>query len=192
MKTLWISFKVLILTTFVTGIMYPLALVWLGDLLFSSSANGSLLSSNNKIIGSEWIAQSFRSDDYFWPRPSAVDYFPFPSGASNLSPSSKELLELFKKRQNFLKEKHPDTKTIPTDLLFASGSGVDPHISVEAAYYQLERVAKARKIKPEVLQLLVKKHTEKKILGVFGQERINVLKLNLAIDQQFRTMASHG
>jgi K+-transporting ATPase ATPase C chain len=69
---------------------------------------------------------------------------------------------------------------------------VDPHISVEAAYYQLERVAKARKIKPEVLQLLVKKHTEKKILGVFGQERINVLKLNLAIDQQFRTMASHG
>jgi K+-transporting ATPase ATPase C chain len=171
--------------TILTGIVYPLLITGLAQILFPDKAKGSFVLFRGKIVGSALIGQRFNSERYFWPRPSAIDYNPLPSGGSNLGPTSAELLKKVTERRKSLEETNPNSGAVPVDLLFASGSGLDPHITPEAAKYQIERVARARGLDIEQknrLIVLVKKHVESPVLGIFGEPRINVLRLNLAID----------
>ena len=183
MKTLLTAFKFIILITVLTGIAYPLLITGIGRLFFVRQAQGSLIIVGGKVLGSELIAQKFIDPRYFWPRPSAVDYNPMPSGGSNFGPASASLKDSIITRRSRLAV--PDGAPIPIDLLCASGSGLDPHISSEAAHYQLERVAFARqldKAQRTALLSLIDKYTEAPTIGVLGQSRVNVLRLNLALD----------
>ncbi len=185
MKSIWISLRFLFIMTLITGVGYPLLITGLGKMIFPKQSNGSLIRQGNKILGSELIGQSFQDPQYFWPRPSAIDYQPIPSAASNLAPSSAELLKKFQERKQFLETFSPHP---PQDLLFSSASGLDPHISLEAARYQIDRVAKQRHLDTgqiEKLNRLIERMTENRDFGILGEKRVHVLKLNLAIDQQF-------
>ena len=169
--------------TVLTGIAYPLLITGVGRLFFAHQAEGSLIIDGGKVLGSELIAQKFTDPRYFWPRPSAVDYNTLPSGGSNLGPTSASLKDSIMARRSRLAV--ADSAPIPVDLLCASGSGLDPHISPEAAHYQLERVASARqldKAQRTVLLSLIDKYTEAPTIGILGQLRVNVLRLNLALD----------
>ncbi|MGO9119479.1 MAG: K(+)-transporting ATPase subunit C [Desulfomonilaceae bacterium] len=167
--------------------IYP-AIVWgLAQILFPDSANGSLVRVNGKVVGSQLLAQNFTGAQYFHPRPSSAGdagYDAANSGGSNLGPTSKKLIETVKNRidayraENNLNEVTP----APADAVTASGSGLDPHISLRNAYLQASRVAKARGIDENTVRENVKNHTEGRALGVFGEPRVNVLKLNLALD----------
>jgi len=159
--------------TILTGIVYPLIVYLFGILVFPDKASGRLLYRDNKVIGSALIAQKFESDRYFWSRPSAVDYNALASGGSNLSQTSKKLKNLVSKR----KEKY--NAEVPVEMLFASGSGLDPHISVAAANYQVERIEKNRNLKREKIVELIKKNTH----GIFDATYVNVLQLNIALDE---------
>jgi potassium-transporting ATPase KdpC subunit len=188
MKTqLIIALKFLLAMTVLTGIVYPLLMTGLAQLCFHDKANGSLIMKNGKIAGSELIGQKFDSSIYFWSRPSAIDYNPVPSGASNFGPTSEKLKkQVSERRADFAgKNSINDIAAIPKEMIFASGSGLDPHISPEAAFYQVERVATARNLNPaqkqRVLQLITYM-TEGPQYLLFGEPRINVLKLNLAVD----------
>jgi K+-transporting ATPase ATPase C chain len=166
------------------GIVYPLVMTGVAQLLFPRRASGSLLTVNGRVIGSELIGQSFASPGYFHGRPSDCGYDATHSGSSNLGPSNPDLAaktgDLVRRvrAENAL----PETATAPPDLVLASGSGLDPDISPEAAYLQVERVAHARGVESAVLHGLVERNTQKPFLGVFGMTRVNVLKLNLALD----------
>jgi potassium-transporting ATPase KdpC subunit len=187
MKTqLMIALKFLLAMTVLTGIVYPLAMTGLAQVSFPSKANGSLIMINNKIIGSELIGQKFDSTIYFWSRPSAIGYNPIPSGASNYGPTSDTLRKLVTSRRNLFSEINSvDIAAIPKEMVFASASGLDPHISPKAAQMQVNRVAAARsfneKQKEELLKV-ISDLTEPLQFGLLGEERINVLKLNLALD----------
>jgi K+-transporting ATPase ATPase C chain len=187
MKNLRISIVLFIILTILTGVVYPLTITLLAQFFFPHQANGGFVKdAQGKVIGSEFIGQNFTSPKYFWPRPSVIDYNPLPSGASNQAVSSKALQQKIEERQkNFLKQ-NPGVKIVPADLLFASGSGLDPHISSAAAKAQLERIARARHFSPkqrEELLLLIKKSIEKREFLLLGELRINVLKINLALDR---------
>lgn len=176
-----------IILTVVTGVIYPAVVTGLAQLLFPNQANGSLITgSNGKIIGSSLIGQPFSSPGHFWGRPSATGPFPYNAGASsgsNLGPTNPALADAVKARIEALKAADPGNKApVPIDLVTASGSGLDPHISPAAAEYQIARVAKARKIELAKLRELVQAHTEARQWGVFGEPRVNVLTLNLALD----------
>ncbi|WP_330203243.1 K(+)-transporting ATPase subunit C [Cyanobacterium sp. Dongsha4] len=171
----------------ITAIMYPLFILLFGQIFIPFQANGSLIKDNqNNIIGSSLIGQPFKSDQYFWSRPSVINYSTGDdagdtgvSGASNLAPSNPELMEFITAQVDVLNS----AKINPTiDLVYTSGSGLDPHITPESALNQVERVAIARNLEPNKLQDLVKSHTEERFLGIFGEPRVNVLKLNLALD----------
>ena len=168
-----IGLKFFIVTAIVTGLIYPLFITLVGQTLFNSSSNGRL----------DLIAQKFDQDKYFWSRPSSQDYNPLPSGGSNLSATSKQLQAAVEARKQQLLKADP-TKTadeIPADLIYASGSGLDPHISPAAALFQVDRVAKARgfdSAKKDAIISLIGKLTEGRDLGVFGEPRVNVLRLN--------------
>lgn len=179
----------LLLLTLVTGVIYPALVTVFAQTLFNFQANGSLLKNpQGQLIGSELIGQSFSDPHYFWGRPSATGPYPYNAAASsgsNLGPTNPALSAAISARIQALKAVDPDNKLpIPVDLITASGSGLDPHISLAAAEYQINRIAKIRKLDEEILQELVDAYTEDRQWLVFGEPRINVLKLNLALDQQ--------
>lgn len=187
MKTLIIAVKLIGVMTILTGVIYPMLMLGAGQALFPYQANGSLIYREGRLAGSELIAQEFTDSSYFWPRPSAVGYNPQPSGGTNLGPTSKVLSEQIATRLARLTDAH-DGKRPPDDLTLASGSGLDPHISPAAAFYQIERVAKARELDSgqlERLRQLVERSIEPYSFGFIGQPRVNVLKLNISTDSLF-------
>ena len=175
----------LVVMTVLTGVIYPGLMTVLVQLVFPHQSNGSIIERNGKIVGSALIAQKFQSDRYFWPRPSAIGYDPLPSGASNLGPTSDSLKRLVERRRDVFIATNglAGTTQVPAEMLFSSGSGIDPEISPEAAMMQIDRVARARGIDDKsVLASLVRRHIEGPQFGFLGEQRVNVLKLNLAID----------
>lgn len=168
-----------------TGIVYPLLITAIAFIAFKHRSEGDFVSVDGKPVGARLIAQKFESEKYFWPRPSAKDYNPLPSGGSNLGPTSAVLKKAVEERKSALTKAHPG-KEIPSELLFASGSGLDPHISLQTAYYQVDRIVKARSLDPqkgkEALEKLILSHTEGHSLGILGDPCVNVLLLNLALD----------
>jgi potassium-transporting ATPase KdpC subunit len=169
-----------------TGVIYPLAVTGLAQLLLPSLADGSLITRDGKVIGSELIGQQFDDPKYFWGRPSATSPFPYNAAASsgsNLGPTNPAFIDAVRGRVSALRAADPVNDTpIPVDLVTASGSGLDPHMSPAAAEYQLKRVARARGLGENTLRDLVARHTEGRQLGVLGERRINILKLNVALD----------
>src|SRR5436309_11919098 len=180
----------LALFTVVTGVVYPVLVTVIAQLVFPHQANGSLIVRDGKAVGSALIGQPFDDPKYFWSRPSATTPFGDNAGASaasNLSPTNADLIKTVQGRVDALRAADPgNTSPVPVDLVTASGSGLDPHISPAAALYQVRRVAKARKLDEAVVQRLVAQHTESRLLGLFGEPRVNVLALNLALDAQGR------
>lgn len=170
----------------VTGIVYPLAVTGIGQALFPRQANGSLIFRDGKPVGSALIAQGFTDPGYFWSRPSATTPQPYNaigSTGSNLGPLNPALIDALKLRIDALRAADPDNKApIPVDLITASGSGLDPEESVAAAGYQAERVARARGLPGTRVRALIAAHTEGRLWRVFGEPRVNVLELNLALD----------
>lgn len=170
-----------------TAFLYPLFMLVCGQIAFPFHANGSLITNNQgTVIGSALIGQPFGSDRYFWSRPSVIDYSTSPeaattgvSGASNLAPSNPELLQRIQKEATRLKQANIQ----PTaDLVYTSGSGLDPHISPESAQAQVSRIATARNLDTQQIQTLISQNTEGRFLGIFGEAGVNVLQLNLALD----------
>jgi K+-transporting ATPase ATPase C chain len=188
MKTIFISLKIFLLLTVLTGIIYPLFVTGIAQLIFPGKANGSLIMRDNKIIGSELIGQPFDSIIYFTSRPSAVSYNPLPSGGSNYGLTNAKLKEqVAERKKQFVEFNKLDSLTvIPSEMLFASASGLDPHISAKAALLQVDRIVEARnytKEQKEVLLHLIKNRTETPQFMILGDERINVLLLNLELDK---------
>ena len=177
MKVILQSIRIYLVITLLTGVIYPLTMTGVAQLLFSKQANGSRIIENGKLVGSDLIAQKFESPKYFWPRPSAADYATVASGASNKGPTSADLKKSIEERR----EKFG--MDAPVDLLTASGSGLDPHISPEAARLQIPRVAAARNMSIQKISELVDQTIEQPQLGFLGEPRINVLLLNCALDQ---------
>jgi K+-transporting ATPase ATPase C chain len=182
-----------LLLTLILGVLFPLAVTGAAQALFPSQANGSLVSVNGKPIGSSLIGQYWTQSQYFHGRPSAtlnLQGTPAPyqannSGGSNLGPTNKALVETVQQRIAALKKENPDVPAgtpIPVDLVTASASGLDPDISVAGAYYQIPRIAKARKLSQATVRALVDAHVTGRFLGLFGEPRVNVLELNLALD----------
>jgi len=189
MKTqLQIAIKIFALFTVLCGIAYPLLITGIAQLAFPAKANGSLIVHDNKVIGSELIGQKFDSIIYFSSRPSATDYNPLPSGGSNLGPTSSKLKQLVADRTaRFAKfNQLSGSEAIPSEMVYASASGLDPHISPKAALLQVERIAQARHFdssrKQQLLQV-INKLEEAPQFSVLGENRINVLALNLELDK---------
>ena len=178
----------LALLSAVTGLAYPAIVTAVAQLVFPRQANGSLIVKDGQAIGSTLIGQTFDDPKYFWGRPSATSPFGYNAGssvASNLSPTNADLIKAVQGRVDALRAADPgNTVPVPVDLVTASGSGLDPHISPAAALYQVGRVARARKINETVVNDLVAKHIEGRLLGLLGEPRVNVLALNLALDAQ--------
>jgi K+-transporting ATPase ATPase C chain len=185
----------IIALTLITGLVYPLAMTGIAGVLFPYQAQGSLIEKDGKVIGSKLIGQDFKSDRYFHSRPSAtlgpdpsdpskttgVPYNAVNSMGSNLGPTNKALIERVKGDVDKLKAENPSTP-VPIDLVTTSGSGLDPQITPEGAYFQIPRIAKARNMPETALRDLVAEHIEGRTLGLFGEPRVNVLALNLALD----------
>ena len=189
MKTqLLISIKIFALFTVLCGIAYPLLITGIAQVAFPAKANGSLIVQDNKVIGSESIGQKFDSEIYFWSRPSATDYSAMPSGGSNFGPTSLKLKQLVADRTAQWIKSNPtsDAGKIPSEMLLASASGLDPHISPKAALLQVDRIVKARKFSDQQKQKLLKivtEQTESPQFSFLGETRINVLTLNIALDK---------
>lgn len=187
---MWTAFKpalrLLFVLTVLTGVIYPLALTGIAQIIFPTQANGTLIEQDGKAIGSQLIGQPFDDPRYFWGRPSATSPFPYNAAASsgsNLGPSSAELREIVRQRVEALRAAGPDSALpVPVDLVTTSASGLDPHISVAAARYQVPRVARARGLPEETLLELIDQHTTGRTLGFWGEPCVNVLALNLALD----------
>jgi len=182
------AFVALVLFTVITGVVYPLAVTGLSQVLFPRQANGSLIKEGDKVVGSSLIGQAFEDPKYFWGRPSATNpgppYDASSSTGSNLGPTNPDLTKAIQERVAALKEADPDnTAPIPVDLVTASGSGLDPHISIAAAEYQSGRVARIRALPLEQVRKLIAEHTEQRTLGLLGEPRVNVLELNRALDK---------
>ena len=180
------AISVFVLLTVVTGLGYPLAVTGIARLAFSTAAGGSLIVHDGRPVGSALIGQSFTAPGYFWGRPSATvsgPYNPMASGGSNLGPLNPVLIEGVRERIATLRAADPgNARPIPLDLVTASASGLDPHISPAAAQYQVERVARVRQLRPEAVESLVAANTEDRQWVVFGEPRVNVLRLNLDLD----------
>ena len=178
-----------IFMTILLGVIYPLAITGLSQVLFPHQANGSLITVNGKVVGSELIGQNFSKPEYFQPRPSAAGndgYDATASGGSNYGPTNQKLVDRVKATIDKFRKDNPDyTGPLPADLVTASASGLDPHLSPDATLAQSARVAKARGVPQEQITQLVSKLTEGPDLGLLGDPRVNVLKLNLALDTQF-------
>jgi K+-transporting ATPase ATPase C chain len=187
LRTLWKSTRVLLALTILTSVVYPLAVTVVANTLFSQQSHGSVIERDGKAVGSELIGQAFTDPKFFWGRPSATG--PYPNNAmagsgSNLGPTNPALTDAVRDRVAKLKESDPDNSLpIPVDLVTASGSGLDPHISPAAAEYQVARVAKVRSRSVEEIRKLVQSATETPTFGVLGQPRVNVLRLNLTLGE---------
>jgi K+-transporting ATPase ATPase C chain len=177
------SIRILLAFTVVTGLAYPLAVTGAAKALWPAQAGGSLVQLNGKTIGSHLIAQETKTDRYFWARPSAASYNASNSTGSNYGPTSAALKKAADDHRTAMQKAH-GPGAVPEDLIYASASGLDPHISPAAARYQVARVAAARKMDPAKLLVLVDAHVEGPQFGLFGEPRVNVLGLNLALDAQ--------
>lgn len=186
-RELLISIRSTIVLWLITALVYPFLILMIGQTLFPMQANGSLLTNaQGQIIGSALIGQNFTTDSYFHSRPSVINYSEGEaasptgiSGGSNLAPSNPDLIERIKTTVNDLKQ----TGVPPTaDLVYTSGSGLDPHISPEAAFAQISRVSQSRSVTPQELEQLIQQNTQGRFLSIFGEPTVNVLKLNLALD----------
>jgi len=175
-----------IILSVITGIIYPLFITVIAQVFFSTQANGSLIYRSGKPVGSILIGQAFNDPKYFWARISATSPVSFnasSSSGSNLGPSNPALLEAVKARIKALRIADPDnTSPIPVDLVTSSASGIDPHISLAAAYYQAPRIARIRGLSQDTIKILIAKHTSGRLLGLIGEPVVNVLELNLALD----------
>ena len=188
---MWRQLKIaalfLLVFSVITGIIYPLAVTGAAQVLFHAQANGSMIQDGDTILGSTLIGQPFSDPRYFWGRLSSTPSYPFNASASsgsNYGPSNPDLLVAVQARIDALKTVDPDnTLPIPVDLVTASGSGLDPNISVAAANYQIARVARYRSLSEDVISALVKKYTSGRQFFIFGEPRVNVLELNLALDE---------
>lgn len=192
MKIVWQALRMLLVLTILTGVIYPLAVTLAAQGVFPAQANGSLVTVNGEVIGSVLIGQQNNDPRYFWSRPSAVDYMqgsspeaPGSSGATNYGRTNATLAEEVAARETTFREANsvPAGIRVPAEMLYTSGSGLDPHISPEAARLQIRRVAEARGLSRETVARLVEQFVEPPQLGFLGQPRVNVLLLNLALDQ---------
>lgn len=174
-----------VLLTLLTGVAYPAFITVIAQIVFHDQANGSVIVRDDKAVGSTLIGQTFDDPTYFWGRPSATGPTGYNSAAStgsNLGPTNPALLDAIKGRVEAMRAAHPDqTGSVPVDLVTASGSGLDPHISPAAAEYQVARVAKTRGLSVDRVRHLVSQHTEGRTFGLLGEPRVNVLRLNLAL-----------
>jgi K+-transporting ATPase ATPase C chain len=180
--------RIVLVLTVLTGMLYPALVTGIAQAIFPKQANGSLIEANGKVIGSELIGQKFSKPEYFQGRPSAAGdgYDAANSGASNFGPTNQKLVDRIKAdAEKFHKENPEFSGPIPADLLTASASGLDPHLSPASAAAELPRVAKARGVSPAQVQELLDRHTESRQLGFLGEPRVNVLKLNLALDLMY-------
>jgi len=186
MKLILQAIRQTIVWTVVTGVLYPLAITGIAQFAFHDQANGSLIVRDGKVVGSALLAQQFTGDKYFWPRPSAGSYATVPSGASNLGPTSGALQSnVLSNAEAFRKaNKLPADAAVPADMVFTSASGLDPHISPEAARLQVARVAAARGVSEDQVRGVVERLVERPQFGFLGEARVNVLLLNLALDQR--------
>ena len=185
-KNLLISILMTVATTILFGLLYPLIVTGLAQLIFPHKANGQLIVRHGKVVGSAIIAQGFSGPAYFHSRPSAAGngYDAANSGGSNLGPTNQKLLDRVRADVASAQAHNPNA-AVPIDLVTTSASGIDPHITPAAAEFQILRVARARGISPDQLRLLVTKHTEGRQFGVLGEPRVNVLELNLDLAEQF-------
>ena len=181
------SLRMLVVMSALTGVIYPLVVTGIAKVAFPRAAHGSLIEADGKTLGSDLIGQPFDDPKYFWSRPSATSPQPYngmSSSGSNQGPRNPALADAVKDRIKALRDADPgNTSAVPVDLITASGSGLDPHISVAATEYQLPRVSKARALAVEQVRRLVAENTEGRTLGVLGEPRVNVLKLNIALDR---------
>ena len=193
MKVISKAFKFILVFMIICGLIYPVFITGASQLLFKDKANGSIIEVNGKKYGSVLLAQEFTGDEYLWGRVMNLDTGTFTdengevlmyATPSNLSPASEEYEKLVSERIEKIKASNPDKKDdpIPVDLVTSSGSGLDPHISVAAAEYQVERISKARNISTDEVEQIIEKYTKGRSLGVFGEETVNVLQVNLALD----------
>ncbi|HEX5864949.1 MAG TPA: potassium-transporting ATPase subunit KdpC [Casimicrobiaceae bacterium] len=180
------ALRMLVVLSILTGVLYPLVVTGIAQLAFPASANGSLIIANGKAMGSALIGQPFDDPKYFWSRPSATSPQPYnalASSGSNQGARNPALADAVTARIKGLRDADPgNTAAVPVDLVTASGSGLDPHVSIAAAAYQAPRVARARGLSVDKVMALVGKHTEGRTLAVIGEPRVNVLELNLALD----------
>jgi K+-transporting ATPase ATPase C chain len=188
MRTLIVAIKMTIALTVLTGLIYPIVMVGVSRVVFPAQAQGSLIVRDGKVVGSSLIGQNFSKPGYFHSRPSAAGdkgYDASASGASNLGPTNKALIEAVKSRLKGVLEENPGVSPaqVPIDLVTASGSGLDPEISLAAAQLQVPRVAKARGLGEEQVQKLVEQSTRDRYLGILGEPGVNVVALNLALDR---------
>ncbi len=186
-KSILSGLKIILAFTLLTGLVYPLMITGIAQVVFPRQSNGSIVSIGQKVRGSELLGQEFKSDRYFWLRPSACSYATLPSGASNWGPTSDTLRKAIEKRREsfIIANRLPLNTVVPNEMVTASGSGLDPHISPESATLQVERIASARHFSLSQLQQLrrlVASHTEQPQFGCLGEKRINVLALNRDLD----------
>lgn len=181
------AISLFVVLTAVTGLAYPLAVTGIAKAVFPAQANGSLMTRNGHVVGSTLIGQNFSDPKHFWGRPSATSPMPYNaanSSGSNQGPSNPALVDAVKGRIDALRGADPgNSAPIPVDLVTASGSGLDPEISVAAADYQVQRVARARALAPDIVKAAIARHTSERLFGLLGERRVNVLELNLDLDQ---------